>query len=113
MKLLWLSDTHFDHCVGTPEVLGKYLAKEYSPVSGAIISGDVSRRSRFARDIKGMSNGLEAPVWFVLGNHDGWGESWEEVQEMACQVPGYLSKGELVKFPEGIVAAGYDRGQDR
>lgn len=112
MKLLWLTDTHFDHCEGTPQLLGKYLAAEFPSVTGAVISGDISRAGRFAEDIANFSNGLGAPVWFVLGNHDGWGKAWAEVKADAKGVPGYLSTGKLVKFSDGIVLTGVNGWYD-
>ena len=112
MKILWLSDTHFDHCVGSPAILGQYLASEFSAISGAVVSGDISRSNRFAQDIKAFSEGLEAPVWFVLGNHDGWDASWAEAQERAKQVPGYLSFGPTVNFSDGIILTGVDGWYD-
>ena len=112
MKLLWLTDVHFDHCEGTPKLFGQYLAQEFASITGAVISGDISRATRFVEDLKGFSDGLGAPVWFVLGNHDGWGMSWADAKKQAATLPGWLTEGAIVKFGKGVVLTGVDGWYD-
>ena len=112
MQIIWLTDIHLDHCHGSAKIFGEYLRQEHPLAMGAVITGDISAADRFKTDLASLSNGFGAPVWFVLGNHDGWGNYWAGAKDTARATQGWLTEGPLVKLDKGVVLTGVDGWYD-
>lgn len=82
-KFAWCTDVHLDFL----DREGRNAIKErfLSPISragfeGLIVTGDVSLSDDIVRHLDMIDQVLNVPVYFVLGNHDFYGSSFEEVR---------------------------------
>jgi predicted phosphohydrolase len=69
MKLLWLTDIHFDF-LSKPQRSAYLSALEAQAPRAVLLGGDLSAAPRLAEDLEAISTALKAPIYFVLGNHD-------------------------------------------
>lgn len=83
MRLAWITDPHFDHFPKRyPPTFGKYVADTYAP-DALLITGDIALAENFSLTLIGIAQGLGKPVYFVLGNHDYYGQSFANVDDKA------------------------------
>lgn len=73
---LWAADLHFDTARILPFDFGRILAKKYANVSGLILTGDISTAKSLKSCLIDLQKGFDKKVYFVLGNHDYWGNSF-------------------------------------
>lgn len=79
---LWATDLHlnyFDDKYITN--FGKFLSSKYQ-AKGFIISGDISLGNKLERNLKTLSNAIQMPIYYVLGNHDYWYSSFNEIDKL-------------------------------
>jgi predicted phosphohydrolase len=82
MKITWITDVHLD-AVNSVQY-DEFLDKLASLKSDALfVTGDTSNALRVFQDLQSISTRVEAPTYFVLGNHDYYGSSIDEVRERA------------------------------
>lgn len=90
MRLAWLTDLHLDHCApaGRERLLAEVRAARPDAV---LIGGDIGNSSTVQRDLAALADGLDLPIYFVLGNHDYYGASlrrvWQNVQDLCSRHP--------------------------
>lgn len=114
MELLVASDLHLNYFDNN---FIKNLGKSFSkiPANGLIICGDISLSTSFSDALKYLQEGLEKSIYFVLGNHDFWGSSFEKVEEMANALSNedivWLNKQD-VHLNDNTVLSGFDGWYD-
>lgn len=104
MKLLWLTDTHLDH-VDTVSRQAFYEKLRREKFDAAVITGDISVSRLLATHLGEIAQAC-APrkVYFLLGNHDFYGSSFEEVGRIATACCAkysnlqHLGQGEIVRL---------------
>lgn len=80
MKIAWLSDIHLNFL----ERISRDKFYENIDISAAeliIISGDIAEAPSVSGILIEMSNTINKPIYFVLGNHDYYGGQVHEVRE--------------------------------
>jgi predicted phosphohydrolase len=79
MKLIWLTDIHFDFLSRRQQAA--YLARlaEQAP-QAVLLGGDLSTAPRLAEDLKAIGVALQVPIYFILGNHDFYYGSIEKIR---------------------------------
>jgi len=83
MKLAWASDIHLD-MVRFPGQFGDYV-----PESDAlVITGDISRSEQMRHNLEQVRQFYRKPIYFVMGNHDFWGSSFEQMESVADRMTG-------------------------
>ena len=79
MRLAWTADPHLEWLNDT---LSRFLLElEMSETEGLIISGDISNANQIKKHLRRLAQ-LPMPVYFVLGNHDIYGSSFDYVHKM-------------------------------
>jgi hypothetical protein len=119
VRLVHLTDTHlsFLPSIVSVERFGAYVRETFCP-DHVVITGDVASYGSLARCLCQLSDGLQRPVSFVLGNHDVHGVSWREARDTAREAsrlrPGltYLEEGAIVQLASGTVLCGNDGWYD-
>lgn len=80
MKLIWVSDPHLDWL--TEDELSRFFKTlQESETEGVIISGDIGQAKTLKTHLLRFAL-LPMPTYFVLGNHDIYGSSFQYVYEI-------------------------------
>lgn len=78
-RFIWTSDVHLDRMNETERREFKdYLSK--SAPDGFILAGDIAEADSVIGFLEDFRRALACPIYFVLGNHDYWGSSFERVK---------------------------------
>jgi Icc protein len=82
MKLAWATDVHFDFVreAGMDHFCDGFRAAE---ADGLLLTGDIAHAGILDTVLGGLERRLARPIWFVLGNHDFYGGSVDEVRARA------------------------------
>lgn len=86
-ELIWATDVHLDH-VGhplAPFAFGKDLRKNYPTCAGLVVTGDIAEGPTLLQTLRGLREGFEGPVYFVLGNHDYYRSSFSQVDALLAE----------------------------
>ena len=78
---LWAADTHFDTAVVSPREQGEAWAAHFPESRGILLTGDMGTSRCLKQVLTDLRDGLNRPVYFVLGNHDYWYSSFRRVDE--------------------------------
>lgn len=78
-RLVWSSDIHLDRMDESEIREFKDYLLELKP-DGLILAGDIAEADSAAGFLKDFQETLLCPVYFVLGNHDFWGDSFANVR---------------------------------
>jgi 3',5'-cyclic-AMP phosphodiesterase len=82
MKLCWLTDLHLNRY---PEFLNRRLLDKAKQCDGILVTGDISTGFRTEEHLEFLKK-FSPNVYFVLGNHDFYGSSFEETSGRVRQV---------------------------
>jgi len=112
VKLVWCSDVHlnFPNQYGGPYGFGEWLRDNDDTSVGCVISGDIAEGVSLQQVMKGFSEGYGKPIYFVSGNHDYYGSSWEAVNkstaEWAIGDPHWLRKEGVIELAPDLAICG-------
>lgn len=77
-KFYLMSDIHMDHLPDF-ETEVEYLIPNYNPDIPILLTGDVSIARDFRRDIARFAETFSGQIYVVMGNHDYWNSSYEQM----------------------------------
>lgn len=80
MKLYWATDLHLEFLENDAEIDAFLRSYQNANPHGILIGGDTHQSSRNEEMLEILMNRFEAPVYFVLGNHDFYGSSIKSVR---------------------------------
>ena len=85
--LTWCTDIHLDFLHGDPNrsVLREFIQPLADSADGFVITGDLTISSLLPLHLQALDK-LGKPVYFVLGNHDFYGGSFEDVRQEVIEV---------------------------
>ena len=91
MKLDWITDPHLDHLKDTSQLIKFANTLNNRDSDGLIITGDIGESHNVCDLLGIMSGAYQRPIYFVLGNHDYYGD-WmavtrAKVQDTCASVP--------------------------
>jgi len=79
MKLAWLSDLHLEFV--HPRIYGKFVQElQDSKADAFLLGGDIGTSSTVCEYLENLAADLRRPIYFVLGNHDYYGNSVRYVE---------------------------------
>ena len=112
MKILWLTDIHLDYLFPRER---RHFLKSLGSIKPEIVlvGGDVSRAVLLDNDLRALRKAANAPVYFVLGNHDIFGSSFASVNEQTDRlVKGtiglhWLEHTSHINLAEGVALIGH------
>lgn len=87
MNLAWVTDLHFDRMDKGDHMEFADNIKEIH-ADGLIITGDIGESPVTPDYLRFLDEKLSLPVYFILGNHDFWHSTFDDVRETI----GHLSK---------------------
>jgi Icc protein len=71
--ITWATDLHLD-AAGADDYQSFITKTKLSGASALLLSGDISNGFRVKQDIVKVREEIGIPIYFVLGNHDYWGQ---------------------------------------
>lgn len=78
MRLAWMTDVHLNFLEPTRVFsIGKELAALKPEVEGLVLTGDIAESASLLPLLRLLHSQLKKPVFFVLGNHDFYGGSFD------------------------------------
>lgn len=120
MKLAWCSDIHLDFLDRTPDEALETFIRPLSDVDcdAVMITGDIATSDCVISHLETMASVLNKPVYFVLGNHDFYGGSFDSVRtavrKLVAARPNlkYLTGSRSVKLTPHTALVGDDGWYD-
>jgi predicted phosphodiesterase len=99
MKLDWITDPHVNHLKGAPELI-KFADRLHARKSdGLLITGDIGESHNICDLLTILSGAYQRPIYFVLGNHDYYGDWMAATHEKVQAVCGCVPEGILNWLP--------------
>jgi len=104
MRLDWITDPHLDH-LPHKEALLKFVQQLHERDSDALlVTGDIAESRTIDECLGLISGAYQRPVYFVLGNHDYYGDWMERAHERVRRVCRAVPDGILNWMPDaGVV----------
>jgi hypothetical protein len=117
VPIAWITDCHLDRA--TPAAVEDFLAtlRRRSP-SAVVVTGDVSNATRLVPDLQRLADAAQAPLHFVLGNHDHYGGSVAAVRDavlaLAAERPtiAWLPPAGVIMLAQATALVGVDGWAD-
>lgn len=113
MRLAWLTDPHFDHVsFDRFERLAQQIRDQAT--DGLLLTGDISQADDVLFQLERLHMAIGIPIHYVLGNHDFYGGSIENVQREATAAAlrhpdlHYLSTSETITLADRVGLVGDD-----
>lgn len=76
----WITDPHLSF-IPDQKALGSSLREDFPNVTEWLITGDIGESYSVIACLSKLQQGLERPVYFVVGNHDYYNSSFDDVDE--------------------------------
>ncbi len=109
--LLWITDPHFNFLGASAWSYFKHRLAFYPKEVPLVITGDIAESRDFSRYLKELEQ--DRNVYFVLGNHDFYGDSIAAARDCARSRPGYLEwRNEPVRLSDTACLVGVDGWYD-
>lgn len=106
MRYAWLTDIHLEF-LGDKEVVAFVKELAAQRFDGLFLTGDISTATKIEHHLQLIEELYQAPVYFVLGNHDYYGGAIETVRKMVEEA---CNKSKWLHWlpTSGVVALGKD-----
>jgi len=116
-RIVWLTDIHLD-------AAAKERSRDFFELIGSfdpdviLVGGDISNGANSLVHLRHLAHLLEKPFYFVLGNHDFYYGSIQEIRELARQVSHeyvpvhYLPEEGVVEIGHSVALIGHDGWAD-
>lgn len=109
--LLWITDPHFNFLSASAWGYFKHRLAFYPKEVPLVITGDIAESRDFSRYLQELEQ--DRNVYFVLGNHDFYGDSIAATRDCARSRPGYLEwRSEPVQLSDTACLVGVDGWYD-
>lgn len=117
-QFVWATDIHLD-CLQTDDQVESFYQSLAAPnVDGVFLTGDISLAPSIVDHLVGLDEVIGKPIYFVLGNHDVWDGSINEVRsalvETMSERPNlkYMSALDYVSVSPDTAVVGHDGWYD-
>ncbi|HJZ59569.1 MAG TPA: metallophosphoesterase, partial [Gemmataceae bacterium] len=116
-RLLWTTDLHWDRLDAKDRSEFEQWVRRQN-ADGLILSGDIGEASCVCDYLSHLHDCLGTPIYFVLGNHDFYHGSFEEVhasiRELTAVRAGlhWLSEREQISLGHGTALVGHEGWSD-
>ena len=117
MRVGWLTDIHLNFL--RPAEVGRFMEELAAHRADAwLVGGDIAEAHTVAEYLRTLGSSVGVPVYFVLGNHDYYGGSFEsvgaEIEELTAKVPNliWLSRTGAVSLAGETGLVGHDTWGD-
>lgn len=112
-RYVWLTDTHFNF-LSKAKLFDFFISLRELKCDGIMISGDISTGSELSHHISFLLKVTEIPIFWINGNHDFYGSSFQEVRESMLNLVSednrlhYLTLTDYVPLGKSAALIGHD-----
>jgi len=116
-KFLWYSDTHFNRSLFLSKTRFVNHIKKEGP-KGIFLTGDISCGLFIKSDLEYFAKNIVCPIYFVLGNHDYYYSSFNEIHDQMSWLTKkyknliWLTKSEPIELNEEVCLLGTEGWYD-
>ena len=116
-RIGWATDIHLDW-LDQPRRLQFYETLRAAGLEALLIGGDIGLAHSLPGFLSELEDGVDAPIYFVLGNHDFYGSSIASVRDRVCRQAAasrrltWLPSAGVVKLSETTALVGHDSWAD-
>jgi Icc protein len=117
MKLAWLTDLHLNFCAEM--VIDDLSARvRSSGAQAAVVTGDIAEADDVVQRLGRLRSDWQLPIYFVLGNHDYYGDAIERVRDRVAAVCDaadgltYLTRSGPISLTPDCTLIGHDGWAD-
>lgn len=112
-RLVWATDIHLNFLKHpqAAEKFGQYLREETSG-DALLLTGDISEAPSLVYHLGQLGSGFQRDLFFVLGNHDYYKSSFENVERSVSKFELWLDRGETHKLTEKVALVGSEGWYD-
>ncbi len=115
-RIGWVTDLHLDW-VARPRRFEFYKTLQAAGLDALLIGGDIGLAQTLPSLLSEIEEAIDAPIYFVLGNHDFYGSSIAAVRnqirrQAAASRLTWLSSAGVVKLSETTALVGHDSWAD-
>lgn len=103
MRMLWLTDTHLNFLPSF--VLDDFIYYlQDQKAEGIILTGDISNGTDIISHLRKIHHRLQIPIYFVLGNHDFYGSTFQSIRQqilelkVECPKLHYMTLEQVIKI---------------
>jgi predicted MPP superfamily phosphohydrolase len=117
MLLAWATDVHFEFATVDDVVAFCEAAIALAP-AGLLLTGDIGQATSVERYLRALDRALPFPTYFVLGNHDFYHGSIEDVRGAVRGVVAegrhltWMSDADVVELGPDVALVGHDGWAD-
>jgi len=109
VRLAWLTDVHLNFLddAGRARFIAEVAATD---TTGVIVTGDIAEAGTLEPILGELVAAVSRPVWFVLGNHDFYGGSIDDVRARArtLDIAHWLPAAGVIRLSDTIALVGHD-----
>lgn len=116
-KLVWVTDLHLD--AADLEAQAYFLDELLNSKADLfLVGGDICNGAQCLHQLEVMQKALNKPMYFVLGNHDYYHGSIEDIRQLARNSSAsnknlkYLTEGHIVELTADTALIGHDGWSD-
>jgi 3',5'-cyclic AMP phosphodiesterase CpdA len=110
MDLLWITDPHLNFLSRRAQQRFGRVLSRYG--DALLVTGDIAESPTLVRSLRDLGGSYGKPVYFVLGNHDFWGGTFEVGRALARSVSGkrlhWLTEAGVVPLTSDTCLVGHD-----
>lgn len=117
-RIAWATDTHFDFLhKSAPKIFGEWVRVTTS-ADALLLTGDIAVADTVSRTLIDIAEGFGRPVYFVLGNHDFYYQSFvnvgDKAERLTRKYPNikWLTKAGVVRLNKTTALVGHDGWYD-
>ena len=116
-KYFWITDSHFNFVAKT-KLIGFFIDLQCAVPYGIFITGDISTGPLVAKHLQCMAKIVHCPIYFVLGNHDAYRASFEEVEKSIVRLTKseqnlvYMTNSDPIELSSDVAVIGHDGWYD-
>ena len=117
-KYCWATDIHLDHIDDNERLVAFSESLIASDPSGIFLTGDVSNANRLVYHLSVIERVVQRPIFFVLGNHDYYGSSIEQVRKSMRELTNmsqflrYMPLNTFLSLSQSTALVGHDGWYD-
>lgn len=121
-RLAWATDLHLDHTTTKPRIFDAFCKSVVDAKADAlVITGDIAEAHDFAAWLRKIKAAIDIQLFFVLGNHDRWGSSFEKADAEAWELTAssqdktsidWLTMYQPVRLTDTVALVGHDGWYD-